>query len=71
MAGVPSYRELAERTLGQAATELNGLPTGRVPTDIVMATAAKVQATATIAVVQALLEIGDVLRENLKREEPQ
>jgi len=62
----PSYRELAERTLGQAATELNNLPTGRVPTDIVMANAAKAQATATIAAVQALLEIGDVLREHLK-----
>ncbi|KOU62052.1 hypothetical protein ADK57_25805 [Streptomyces sp. MMG1533] len=68
MTGVPSYRQLAEKTLGQAAAELNGLPTGRIPTDIVMANAAKVQATATIAAVQALLEIGDVLRETLRRD---
>ncbi|WP_369167771.1 hypothetical protein AB5J49_07875 [Streptomyces sp. R28] len=67
MAGVPSYRQLAEKALDQAAAELNGLPNGRVPTDIVMANAAKVQATATIAVAQALLEIGDVLREKLKQ----
>lgn len=70
MAAVPSYRQLAEKTLGQAAAELNGLPTGRVPTDIVVANAAKVQATAAIAAVQALLEIGDVLSENLKRSAP-
>lgn len=67
MAGVPRYRQLAEKTLAQAAAELNGLPSGRVPTDIVMANAAKAQATATVAAVQALLEIGDVLRESLKR----
>lgn len=67
MAGVPSYRQLAEKTLEQAAAELNSLPSGRVPTDIVMANAAKAQATATVAAVQALLEIGDVLRETLKR----
>ena len=67
MADVPSYRTVAERTLGQAADELNSLPAGRVPTDIVVANAAKAQATATIAVAQALLEIGDVLREHLSR----
>jgi hypothetical protein len=70
MAPVPSYRQLAEKTLGQAAAELNGLPTGRIPTDVVMAAAAKVQAIATIAAVQALLEIGDVLRESLNRPAP-
>lgn len=64
MASVPSYRQLAEKTLGQAAAELNSLPAGRIPTDTVIANAAKTQATAAIAAVQALLEIGDVLRAN-------
>ncbi|MGQ4343585.1 hypothetical protein [Streptomyces sp. SAS_275] len=64
MTGVPTYRQLAEKTLGQAAAELNGLPAGRIPTDTVIANAAKTQATAAIAAVQALLEIGDVLRAN-------
>ena len=67
MAAVPSYRELAQRTLGQAASELNAVPQGNVATDIVMAIATKAQAIAAIASAQALLEIGDVLRENLKR----
>jgi hypothetical protein len=67
MASVPSYRELAHRSLGQAASELNAIPQGNVATDIVMAISAKGQAIATIAAAQALLEIGDVLRENLKR----
>ena len=67
MAAVPSYRELAQRSLGQAASELNGIPNGNVHTDIVMAISAKGQAIATIAATQALLEIGDILREALKR----
>lgn len=70
MAGVPSYRQLAEKTLDQAAVEIGKLPTGGTPTDIVIANSARVQALATVAAVQALLEIGDVLRENLKRPVP-
>jgi hypothetical protein len=30
MAGVPSYRQLAERTLDQTAQELNAMPQGTV-----------------------------------------
>lgn len=71
MAAVPSYRELAERTLGQAAADLNAMPQGQVASAEIQARAAKAQAIATVAVAQALLEIGDVLRENLKREESQ
>ena len=67
MAAVPSYRELAQRTLGQAASELNAIPKGEVRTDVMAAHATMAQAIPTIAVTQALLEIGDVLRENLKR----
>jgi hypothetical protein len=67
MVAVPSYRELAQRSLGQAASELNAIPNGNVHTDIVMAISAKGQAIATIAVAQALLEIGDILREHLRR----
>ncbi|MGV4890399.1 hypothetical protein ACSR0Z_28045 [Streptomyces viridosporus] len=61
------YRELSQRALGQAASELNAMPQGQVVAAEIQARAAKAQAIATIAVAQALLEIGDVLRENLKR----
>ncbi|MER7053473.1 hypothetical protein [Streptomyces sp. NPDC000351] len=68
MADVPSYRELAQRTLGQAAAaDLNAMPQGQVASAEITARAAKAQAIATIAVAQALLEIGDVLRDRLKR----
>lgn len=67
MAAVPSYRELAQRTLGQAASELNAMPQGQVASAEIQARAAKAQAIAAVAVAQALLEIGDVLRENLTR----
>jgi hypothetical protein len=67
MATVRSYRELAQSTLSQAAQNLNAMPQGNVPTAEISARAAKAQAIAAIATVQALLEIGDVLREHLKR----
>lgn len=65
MAPSPSYRELASRTLQQAAQDLNVIPQGRVASAEVQARAAQAQAIATVAAVQALLEIGDVLREAL------
>lgn len=65
---VPSNRELASKTLGQAAAELNQMPQGRVQTAEIEARAAKAAAIATISVAQALLEIGDVLREALNRD---
>jgi len=71
MAAVPSYRQLAERTLDQTAQELNAMPQGTVSTHEIQARAAKGQVYALVAATQALLEIGDVLRENLKREGPQ
>lgn len=67
MTAAPSYRELAQHALGQAASELNAMPQGEIRTDVMMAHAAKAQAIATIAVAQALLEIGDILRERLPR----
>ncbi|WP_394436282.1 hypothetical protein [Streptomyces sp. SGAir0957] len=67
MAGMPSYRELAGRTLGQAAEHLNAMPSGHVASAEIQARAAHVQAIAAIATVQALLEIGDILRERLPR----
>jgi hypothetical protein len=67
MAGVPSYRKLAERTLDQTAQELNAMPQGTVSAHEIQARAAKAQVYALVAATQALLEIGDVLRENLKR----
>lgn len=62
---MPSYRELASRTLDQAAEDLNAIPQGHVASAEIQARAAKAQAIATIAAVQALLEIGDVLRQAL------
>ncbi|MDX2838002.1 hypothetical protein PV377_03110 [Streptomyces ipomoeae] len=61
------YREIAERTLSQAAQDLNAMPQGNVASAEIQARAAKAQAIATVAAVQALLEIGDVLRESLTR----
>lgn len=65
---VPRYRELAEKNLGAAARQLNAIPTGDVRADEFVARSAQAQASATVAVAQALLEIGDVLREALSRE---
>lgn len=67
MAVVPRYRELAQQTLGQAASELNAIPQGQVVAAEVQARATKAQAIAAIAAAQALLEIGDILRERLPR----
>ncbi|WP_434744658.1 hypothetical protein [Streptomyces sp. A-14] len=67
MAAVPSYRELAGRTLDQAAEHLNAVPNGNVASAEIAARSAHAQAIATIATAQALLEIGDILREHLSR----
>ena len=67
---VPSYRTLAERTLDQVAREIDGMPQGTVSAAEIQARAAKAQALATVSVVQALLEIGDVLRQALTRSAP-
>lgn len=67
MSAMPSYRELAARTLEQAAQDLNAMPQGNVASAEIQARAAKAQAVASVAAVQALLEIGDVLREHLNR----
>lgn len=61
----PSYRQLAHTALGQAAAELNSLPEGDHPTQVVAVSAARAQVIATIAMTQALLELGDVLRARL------
>ena len=70
MVATPSYRELASRTLGQAAQDLNAMPQGHVSSAEIQSRAAKAQAIATVAIAQALLEIGDVLREHLNRAAP-
>lgn len=63
MTAPPSYRQLAESNIDRAVQELRALPDGVHPSPVVAAAAAQTQAIATIALVQALLEIGDVLRE--------
>ncbi|MDQ0694209.1 hypothetical protein [Streptomyces sp. W4I9-2] len=67
MAAAPSYRELAGLTLGQAAEHLNAVPSGNVASAEVTARSAHAQAIATVATAQALLEIGDILRELLSQ----
>jgi hypothetical protein len=59
----PSYRQLAERSLGQAAAAANEFPTGPVNAAEMQARAAAAQAVATIAAVQALLDIAEAIRE--------
>lgn len=61
-----AFRSLARQALGHASQELNAMPVGPVPTDEFRARSAKAQAVATIAVAQALIEIGDVLRAAFK-----
>jgi hypothetical protein len=56
---------MAGRTLDQAAEVLNALPERPLVEDAKV-NAAQAQALATIAVAQALLEIGDVLRTALQ-----
>ncbi|MGQ4486881.1 hypothetical protein ACN6LM_003896 [Streptomyces sp. SAS_281] len=60
MTAIP--RELAEQSLSNTERELGVIPTGRVACDVMAAHAAQAQVHATIAVAQALLEIGDILR---------
>ncbi|MFE9124995.1 hypothetical protein ACFYOF_06165 [Streptomyces sp. NPDC007148] len=59
----PTYRDLATRSLDQAAQDVNEMPRGIVSAVEIQSRASKAQAIATIAVAQALLEIGDVLRQ--------
>lgn len=68
MVKVLPYRELAGKTLEQAADTLNSAPNDVLP-QLASAHFARAQAIATIAVAQALLEIGDVLRDRLNRPE--
>lgn len=63
MATLPTNRQAAEANLAEAHGELSSIPHGMVRTDEMTAHATKAQALATMAVAQALLDIGDVLRE--------
>lgn len=56
-----SYRTLAEYALGHAGALFNEIKQGDYPTQIVEANAARVQAAATMALVQAVLHLGDVI----------
>lgn len=60
--GEGAYRELARNSMQHAADRLNAIPRGEINTDELHARAAIAQAIATLAVGQALLELGDVLR---------
>jgi hypothetical protein len=61
-AGEGPYRQLARQSLQQAADRLNAIPKGQIATAELHAHSAFAQAVATIAVGQALIELGDALR---------
>lgn len=63
--GAPTYKQLAERSISQAADQLNSVPKGEVRTDVMAAHAAMAQALASIAAAQALLDIGDLIRKRV------
>lgn len=56
------YRQLSRQSLQQAADRLNAIPQGPVNIAELQAHATVAQAIASIAIGQALIEIGDVLR---------
>lgn len=60
--GEGPYRQLARRSLAQAADRLNQIPQGPVNIAELQAHATVAQAIAGIATAQALIEIGDALR---------
>lgn len=66
MADLP-YRTLAKRTLENAADILDDFPKQGLPSDLAAVRFAHAQVLATAAVAQALLNIGDVLREGFTR----
>lgn len=63
------YRQLARRSLQQAADALNAMPQGQVNALEIQSRAATAQAIATLAVAQALIDVGDVLREAVGKTE--
>jgi hypothetical protein len=67
MTSQPSYRTLAGQNLEKSAGVLNGFPKQGVPPELAQAHFAHAQVIATIAVAQALLDLGDVLREGFTR----
>jgi hypothetical protein len=67
MSNPPSYRTLAEQALTQAGAVLRDFPEGGLPVRAASAKYAAGQALATVAVAQALLHIGDLLREGFTR----
>lgn len=58
------YRTLAKRTLENANDLITDIPRQGLPSDLAAVRMAHAQVLATAAVAQALLEIGDMLREH-------
>jgi hypothetical protein len=56
------YRQLARLSLQHSADRLNAIPQGRVDTAEMQCHATLAQAIASLAMAQALIEIGDALR---------
>lgn len=67
MSSPPTYRTLAERNLDKTGEMMRDFPERGLPSDLAAAKFAQAQALATVAVAQALLHIGDVLREGFTR----
>lgn len=67
MATPPSYRALSEQALGKTAAIMRDFPERGLPPKLASAKFAQAQVVATVAVAQALLDIGDILREGFTR----
>lgn len=67
MSSPPTYRTLAERNLDKTGEMMRDFPERGLPSDLAAAKFAQAQVIATVAVAQALLHVGDVLREGFIR----
>lgn len=64
-----TYRDLAEKNLDLAVQNLRAMPTEDVPPEVVAAFSSRAQATATVALVQAVLYLGDTIAQGQRATE--
>ncbi|WUH94540.1 hypothetical protein OG900_33290 [Streptomyces sp. NBC_00433] len=67
MSNPPTYRALSEQALSKTAAIMQDFPEQGLPLKAASARFEQAQVIATVAVAQALLDIGDVLREGFTR----
>lgn len=65
----PTFNQKAAEQYAQSAiAELDRIPVGRVPTDVLLAHSAKASAIAGIGIVHALLDVAAAIREDTDQE---